>query len=95
MNPEGYKLLVDALASDPTIEATVTPEPAEGEDLRYVTVVLGDKTYHASILNAIERAGLVQTRGFTTFELLSTPGLAIATYSSTQITFEDKHVHPN
>lgn len=92
MDKKGYEQLVAALAADPNIDAEVHPQPKESENLKYVTIVSGGFTYHASILNAIERAGLGIRQGFKTHGEVQPPELEIATYTDAQITFLDKSV---
>ena len=92
MDKKGYEQLVAALAADPNIDAEVHPQPKDGENLKYLTIVLGGFTYHASILNAIERAGLGKQVGFKTYGAIQPPELEIAAASDTQLTFVDKNV---
>jgi hypothetical protein len=57
MDSEGFNTISSALA-DAQLEAIVTPEPAEGENLRYVTVETSADIPASLVLNALAKARL-------------------------------------
>lgn len=58
MDIKGYEKVVRAL-EDAGIESEVAPQPAEGEDVRFVTIETHDSFAPSHVLNALHQASLL------------------------------------
>lgn len=94
MTPEGYEKINATLLNE-GLDATVTPRPEEGEDIRYIGIRLR-QSYLSSlrVLNVLEKAGLMYREDSRDAVLTSDPQLQPLTVETGAAVFEDKNYRP-
>jgi hypothetical protein len=88
MDLKGFEAINQALASA-DVEATVTPEPADGEDVRFVTVETATDVQPARVLNALRNANLMYYDGPKDAVMTYDPELTPVGVEPGSITLED------
>ncbi len=90
MDRKGFEAINAALASA-NVDATVSPEPQEGEDARFVTVETDTNIQPERVLNALGNAGLTYYDGPQDAVMRYTPELSPLGVQPGSLTFEDKN----
>lgn len=90
MDAEGFEAITQAFVSA-DVKATVTPKPAEGEDVRFITVETNENVQPAQVLNALGNAGLTHCDGLRDAAISYTPELSPLGVQPGSLTFEDRN----
>jgi len=90
MNLKGFEAINQALAAA-NIEAQITPQPLESEDLRYVTIETDAVIQPAHVLHALGASGLMDTRLPVGTVRPYGPALVVLGAQPGSLTFEDKN----
>lgn len=59
MDIRGFEIIKKTFEQSPVGEVEITPEPKEGEDVRFITIRPLDRTRPAGILNVLNEAKLI------------------------------------
>lgn len=90
MDKRGHEALNTALDSE--FGATVLPEPAEDENVRYLTIKTSEQVVPAAVLNALGQASLMQvvnSNGYEDAVPQYRPSLKLLGITPGELTFED------
>ena len=90
MDLKGFESINRAFAAA-DVEATVTPMPAEGEDVRFVTVETDDTVQPSRVLNALQNANLMYFGGTSDLAMNYSPELIPLGVQPGSVTLEDKN----
>jgi hypothetical protein len=92
MNLEGFNTIQNAL-TDAEVDATVTPHPVQGEDVRFVTIETFVEVQPQQVLNALAVGSLLEREGEGEAVGTTTPQLRPLGVSPGSITLEDTNIH--
>jgi hypothetical protein len=87
MDKNGFERVGRAL-NDHNVEARIEPVPTEGKDVPYVTIYSDGRIIAATVLNALDAAGVGENRGLTNRR--NGPELVLKSQTETSIRFVDK-----
>lgn len=90
MDSKGFEAINQALTAA-NIDATVTPQPQEGEDVRFVTIETNTEVQPALVLNGLRNARLMYYDGPQDAVMRYTPELSALGVQPGSLTFEDKN----
>lgn len=90
MDLKGFEAINNALAAA-EVDATVTPRPAEGQNVRFVTIETDANVQPAKVLNALALKWMVEYDGMQDAVYRDVPELRPVGVQPGSLTFEDRH----
>lgn len=90
MDLKGFEAINAALAAA-DIDATVVPRPAEGQDVRFVTVETDESIQPSRVLNALAEKAMIACDGPQDAVYCDGPELRSIGVQAGSITFDDGH----